>query len=347
MEKDVVMKSLLEMNDVFSDIVNVNIFHGKPVLKADMLRAMPTEGHYTDLKWKDLQGAKEQKEDGIQKKHHSLFRDVLKEVDDLDGCCFAVIGQESQTGISNTMPVRVMGYNYVEYKRQIQKLMAENRGNNHSAYTKEIHDNQKLCPVITIVLYFGLEEWTKPLTLLDMLRLPDDNQTIWKELIGDYSIRLIPMRNQPEEIRNLYQSDYRLIAEYLACCNDKKELDKAIQKYGRNLLHMEEVLDMLEVFSGDRHYEKLKEICYEQAKKTGEKVQDMCLLLDMYWNDGVEHGIKQGMECGMERGMERGIEVFIQTFQELKRTMEDTRQLIIEKFSLSPEQADEYMKKYW
>lgn len=61
---------------------------------------------------------------------------------------------------------------------------------------------------------------------------------------------------------------------------------------------MEEVLDMLEVFSGDRHYEKLKEICYEQAKKTGEKV-------------------------------------------------EDTRQLIIEKFSLSPEQADEYMKKYW
>lgn len=61
----------------------------------------------------------------------------------------------------------------------------------------------------------------------------------------------------------------------------------------------------------------------------------MCLLLDMYWNDGVEHG------------MERGIEVFIQTFQELKRTMEDTRQLIMEKFSLSPEQADEYMKKYW
>ena len=45
--------------------------------------------------------------------------------------------------------------------------------------------------------------------------------------------------------------------------------------------------------------------------------------------------------------MERGIEVFIQTFQELKRTMEDTRQLIMEKFSLSPEQADEYMKKYW
>ena len=58
-------------------------------------------------------------------------------------------------------------------------------------------------------------------------------------------------------------------------------------------------------------------------------------------------GIQQGIEQGMARGVEQGISVFIATLQEWQKTMEETRDLIMEKFSLNSEEADTYISKYW
>lgn len=43
-----------------------------------------------------------------------------------------------------------------------------------------------LRPVITCILYFGKKPWNNPLSLLDMLNIPEEEQDFWKEMVGDY-----------------------------------------------------------------------------------------------------------------------------------------------------------------
>lgn len=53
------------------------------------------------------------------------------------------------------------------------------------------------------------------------------------------------------------------------------------------------------------------------------------------------------MEYARIRGVEQGISALIEISQEWNRTMEETRDAIKEKLSLSEEEADWYMEKYW
>ena len=175
-EKDITTNNLIENNDVFADIANVNIFGGETVIKQEDLEAVPIDTSYKDL-------------DG---KYRRLFRDTLKKVNNIGGC-IAFLGCESQTEINNVMPVRHLGYNYTVYTKQIQDIVAENNRNKHSAYAKVIHDDQKLIPVVTFVLYFGKGKWEKPLTLMEILDIPEKDTEFWKTLIDDHKIKVIHM----------------------------------------------------------------------------------------------------------------------------------------------------------
>lgn len=55
----------------------------------------------------------------------------------------------------------------------------------------------------------------------------------------------------------------------------------------------------------------------------------------------------EGLECGMERGMERGIRAVIECSQELGASHDVVLRQLTVKFSLSREQAETYMDKYW
>lgn len=62
------------------------------------------------------------------------------------------------------MVVRVMGYDFASYDKQIRDIMEKNKAQGRHAYTKRIHDGQKLVPVITLVLYYSQEEWSRDLS---------------------------------------------------------------------------------------------------------------------------------------------------------------------------------------
>ena len=184
MEKDITINDLLANNDVFADIADVNLFGGERVIASEDLEAVPTDSSY-----KDLEG-----------QHHRLFRDTLKKVSKLGGC-IAFLGYESQMSVNNIMPIRDMGYIYTAYAGQIRELVAENNKAKKSAYAKVLHDDQKLMPVATVILYFGRERRRKPLSLLDVLEIPDEEKEFWGRMLVDYKIHVIHMVNQPQEIR--------------------------------------------------------------------------------------------------------------------------------------------------
>ena len=142
--KDLAEKNLLQYKDVFSDIVNVNLFGGRCYVSAEELSREPgeliTKAVSDDKLWQ-LQMDVPMK---CKKNNRSFF------------LCL-----ENQSDKNNVMPVRDMGYQHAKYMEQIKEVKESNRktGNYPNPMTKELNDSQKLSPVITLVLNYSQKEW--------------------------------------------------------------------------------------------------------------------------------------------------------------------------------------------
>ncbi|HCI65860.1 MAG TPA: hypothetical protein DER12_04330 [Lachnospiraceae bacterium] len=142
--KDLAEKNLLQYKDVFSDIVNVNLFGGRCYVSAEELSREPSElitKAVSDDKLRQLQMDVPMK---CKKNNRSFF------------LCL-----ENQSDKNNVMPVRDMGYQHAKYMEQIKEAKESNRetGNYPNPMTKELNDSQKLSPVITLVLNYSQKEW--------------------------------------------------------------------------------------------------------------------------------------------------------------------------------------------
>lgn len=202
MQKDIAEKRLEDHEDVFADIVNVLVFQGKSVLTPDTLVSIPTESFHKG-------------EDG---KWRQRWRDVTKK-DVRNGAVLTIFGIENQEERDNTMPIRVMGYDFASYDRQIQSIMKENKKQERSPYLQRIHDDQRLAPVITLVLSFDTEKWERPLSVRDMLKIPDGMPEVMDSYIQNYRMNLVEVSR---------------------------------------IRHPAEFLDMMETIASDRRYREIK-----------------------------------------------------------------------------------------
>ena len=301
MKKDIYTNSLLACDDVFADIANVNLMPEGVEIQAEDLEEVRT-----DFSYKDLKGTP-----------HQLFRDCLKRIRSLGGC-IGFIGFESQTDICNAMPVRSMGYNYAGYQKQVQDLMAQNAREGKPAYTKVLHDDQKLLPIVTVVLYFGKEPWERPLSIRDLLDIPEEQKEFWDAYVQDYKIKVIPMLHQPEEVRERYRSDYRVIADYLDYRDQgKKVLMEKMRDNTTPLVHPEQTCDLLHALSGDARFEMMKEIYTGYSEEEKEEKRNVCDLLDAVEEVGVKRGISLGISQGISEG--RNQQIIKQVCIRLKR----------------------------
>ena len=215
---------------------------------------------------------------------------------------------ENQSDKNNIMPVRDMGYQHAKYMEQIKEVKENNRKtrNYPKPMTKELNDSQKLSPVITLVLNYSQKEWEKPRCLNDMLKFPEDMKCELEPWIPSYSVCVINLASQPETTISQYQSDFKYIVRYLSCGNDRKKLDEYFQTTEFQLDHPEAFLDWLSAVTNDRRYRKAKELIQETEGKGGRI--NMCVLLDMYEERGIEKGIAQGEARGIEKGIAQGLE---------------------------------------
>ena len=243
--KDLAEKNLLQYKDVFSDIVNVNLFGGRCYVSAEELSREPGElitKVVSDDKLRQLQMDVPMK----CKKHNRSFFLCL----------------ENQSEKNNVMPVRDMGYQHAKYMEQIKEVKESNRktGNYPNPMTKELNDSQKLSPVITLVLNYSQNEWGKPRCLNDMLEFPEDMKCELELWIPSYSVCVINLASQPETTIRQYQSDFKYIVRYLSCGNDRryrkaKELIETTEGKGGKI-NMCVLLDMYEERGEARGIEK-------------------------------------------------------------------------------------------
>ena len=257
--KDITQKMLERYNDVFADIVNVLLFNGKRIVDEDVLIDTPVDSAL--------------KLDG---EIHSQYRDVAKYWKNSQ-INIALFGLENQTVPDKLMPMRVIGYDGAEYKKQV---LEENR------YKKKY-------PVITLVLYMGYEKnWKYSNSLLDLLEV-DENL---KPYVSDYKINIFEIAFLDREKIDLFKSDFRMLADYLyqMRTTDSYEGDES------DIKHVDEILMLMSAMSGFKNVENIIKVAHER------KVSNM---MKGFFELAEEKGLEKGIELGRTEGREEGADM--------------------------------------
>lgn len=250
-QKDIAEKILADYNDVFSDIVNVLLFKGEQIVKEDSLQYTKARSHYKA----DTDSLHEQE------------RDIVKYW--INGeSNIAICGLENQTIAEKYMPLRIISYDGASYRQQ---LLKENEG-------------KPVVPVITLVLYFGEEQWTYPHNLKGILNIPNNLEPY----ISDYQTNIFSIAYLDENTVELFQSDFRIVADYFV----QKRKNKDYIPNPKVLKHVDEFLKLMKVLTGDSRYD----VTFTLEEKKGEI--RMCDVMEKAENTGIAKGITMGITKG-------------------------------------------------
>ena len=107
--------------------------------------------------------------------------------------CYSLLRLEAQTGVDYSMPERVLLYDVLRYDAQIRELSRRRReaGGRGWSPVSLMGPDDRLTPVRTSVVYFGMEPWPGPRRLGELLRLPDGD---WPpETFFDYEMRVLSL----------------------------------------------------------------------------------------------------------------------------------------------------------
>lgn len=247
--KDISQKNLEQYADVFSDIVNALLYGGQEVVKGENLYPAPTETFYqANGGW------------------HQQFQDTGM-YEYRDGGIYAQYIIENQTEEDRQMILRKAGYEGAVYRGQ--------------------YERQEPFAVIIMVLNWGERAWSSDTDLHGFLsnkKYPD----IMKRYIDNPVLHVFDMYGLTPEIRQRFQSDMRIVVDYLAEQEHYKPTAQEIK-------HMGAFLFMMKSLTGDSRFENV-------MKETENKAIGgitMCELIDRYWNAGRNEGIVQGITQGI------------------------------------------------
>ena len=87
-------------------------------------------------------------------------------------------------------------------------------------YLSGFYKEDVLKPVVTLVIYFGADEWDAPLSLHEMMGTQNEKLMHY---VQDYQIHLIDPAKLTEEDLNKFTSSLREVIEYIKYSKDKRK----------------------------------------------------------------------------------------------------------------------------
>ena len=144
-----------------------------------------------------------------------------------------------------------------------------------------------------------------------------------EEYVNDYKIHVIEVAWLTDEQVKKFRSDFGIVANFFV--QKRKNQDYRTDD-PREIKHVDEVLKLLSVMTGDKEYET---ILYNN-QESGE-VKNMCSVAQRLIREGREEGIQQG------------IQVLVSVLRKVGKTDEEILQLIMEEFKLEREKVLQYL----
>lgn len=298
---DVILKDFWRQNERFADLFNAVIFRGKQVIKPEDLTERDTDMSGI-IQFKDYQKTLER------------TRDVVKKM--TYGVEFAVLGIESQQKIHYAMPLRTMLYDSLGYLKEYQEITrirkAERGKMTEDEFLSKMRKEDRLHPIISIVLYYSEKSWDGPMCLKDMIvEMPEEMERIF----SDYKMNLVQIRESEqytfhnEEVRAVFEISREIF---------NGNLDKINEKY-RDRDLTPELITVIGKITDSAELVRQGKI---------EEVANMCTALEKWEKENIERGTKRGIEIGTSRGIEigtnKGIAKMVLTLLNKGKTVEET-----------------------
>ena len=281
-EKDTTEKILADYNDVFADIINGLVFKGEQKVTPESLENISTRSVYK----------------GRKNKLHEQERDVAKYWQD-GNVLVAICGLENQTAEEKYMPLRVFSYDGASYRRQ---LLSEN-------------DENPIVPVVSLVLHFGMKEWSSPHNLKGVIDIPKELEPY----VNDYKANIFNIAFLDDETVQMFQSDFRIVADFFV----QKRKNKDYVPDEHKIKHVDEMLKLLQVLTGDDRYN----VKFSEAEKK-EDIK-MCDV----------------MEKAVAEERINSIKILVSSLEEFGISSEAIIEKVMEKFNFSRDEATKYVNK--
>ena len=230
------------------------------------------------------------------------FRDIYKYVDArTDGkAVYLMLGLEVQDKVHYAMPVRTMLYDAMEYASQVQKNAKLIKKSGREKAERKVDSGEflsgfgkddRLIPVITLVLYLNPDTWDGPRSLSDMYAPYDD---AIEPYINDYKINLISPAELNHEDFAKFHTDLGKVLEFIKCSDDKGKMKKFKEENADFAFSADAVL-----FLNETTHTKLT------LNEDKEEVV-MCKALDDMCADAREEGRTAGHAEGLAAGRAEG-----------------------------------------
>lgn len=259
---NVVAKRYMSDNERFADVFNYYLYKGEKVIMPKNLKERDTT-ELTEIVSNNNVYTKEN------------YRDILKEcvIKCDEEKTYILLGIENQQDIHYAMPVRSMLYDAMNYTTQVEAIAKKHKKNKDLKgveFLSGFSKCDKIYPIVTLIVYFGNDEWDAPRSLYEMLELKDERLL---KFVENYKLNLII----PKEIKNLekFSTDIRYIMEVIKASGEKKKLKEFIEnnREGLSNIRTDAALMLQEIVTIKTDYNE-KEVETDMCKAWEEMLMD-------------------------------------------------------------------------
>ena len=278
---DIIFKEFWRQNDRFASLFNTVVFEGEEVIKPEELSELDTDVS-TLVEFNEY------------KETLSRARDVVKKA--AHGVDFVIMGIENQRKTHYGMPLRVMIYDALGYLKEYQEISRKHREAGDKASAEEflsgLHKEDRLHPIISIVIYYNEKPWDGPKSLRDMIvDMPEKLDRVF----SDYPMNLLQVgesgkyRFGNEEVQIIFET-----ARYIY----GGEFDK-VRRLLKEKIVAPDVGAMIGVMTDS-------DLLVQEALES-KGGMNMCTALERLEERGREAGRIEGREEGRKEGRAEGI----------------------------------------
>ncbi len=315
-KSDVVAKQYMRKRVRFADLINGSLFQGRQVVKPEHLQEISGE---SDLYLTDKEG---------KRKPIARYRDIVMKTD------FAIFTEEGQNDIHYAMPVRGMVCDSLSYADQVKAIREEHEWNGDTLKKGEflsgMTKDDKLVPVVNLVVYYGEEEWDASKELHEMLDFGESKEVeeILRGIVPNYRMNFIDV-SKIDNTEN-YKSDLQTLFEMIKYRQDKNGMVNYIENHKEQLKQIDEDgLDMLGVFL---HEEER----FDKYRREGGGKATMCQAIDELFEELINKGRAEAEQEAQEK-VKKAQEEKQEAQEKVKKVQEEKQKVQEEKQKVQEE----------
>ena len=276
---DIATKQYMSHKNIIADAFNFYVYDGAQIIKPEKLQKIDT-AEFMMPYGNDAKAA-------VQKIRDNLM--IWESVTD-GKAVYVVFGTENQDKIHYAMAVKNMLYDSLQYAKQVEEAKSSYRDKNKDAAIKlsseeflsGFRKEDKLMPVVTLVIYFGDKSWDGAKSVHDMFCV-NDEQIL--KYVPDYKINLIePIKVSDNEYEK-FKTDLGSVLQFIKHQSDD---DGRWIKGNRRFQNVEkEAVELINMITG-----------VNIAGNEKDEVVDVCRAWENSLKNAKDEGQREGRIAG-------------------------------------------------